>query len=82
MRKYLFTITSRGYKFRAEWASISRFSKFRYFFFFFNHETGQVVKLRRFDLCLFGLVLTLTMPYHKKFTYKNMPKVQGRRKVK
>lgn len=80
MRYYLFTIGQK-YKLRAEWATLGRFRKWYYFFFYFSHAKSQIAKIRRFDLILLGLVLELDVPYHKKFSYKNMPKIQGRRKV-
>lgn len=80
MRYYLFTIGQK-YKFRAEWASVGRFLKWYYFLFYFNSNKNTHIKRHAFDLIIFGLYMTFSKPYLHKFSYKNMPKIKGRRKA-
>lgn len=80
MRYFLFSIGEK-YNLRAEWLSIRRFIKARYFFLYFSAEKNHVAKRQFFRLVVLGLAMQLSKPYNKKFSYKNMPKIQGRRKV-
>lgn len=80
MRYYLFTIGEK-YKLRAEWATIGRFIKAYYFFFYFSNHKDNHIKREFFEVIVLGLVLRLSKPYSYKFSYKNMPKIKGRRKA-
>jgi len=71
-----------NYHFISEWRSIRHFNKWYYWFFLAYRGKDQVAKKQYFILVLFGLLMQFAAPYAYKFSYKNMPKISGRRKLK
>ena len=80
MRFYLFTIGQKN-KLRVEWASLKCFKKWYYFLFNFNSAKDTNSKTQFYDLIILGFLFRFTRPYIHKFSYKNMPKIKGRRKI-
>ena len=70
-----------NYHIVSEWRAMNRFTKWYTWFLFMSTYKDPVAKKRYFTLVLFGLLVQLATPYKHKFSYKNMPKIKGRRKV-
>lgn len=68
------------YHFHFQYYAPSRVAKLKYWFFFTAKSDDSVMK--HYTLVLFGCFFQFSRKYKKKFSYKKMPKIKGRRKQK
>lgn len=72
---------NRKTRIRLKWFKPKELKKRIWWLAYVGRLTDNVAKKQFFCCILLGLVFQVERPYHKSFSYKNMPKIKGRRKV-